>query len=126
MQLRHYVLTALFVTTAAGFGVSGAQAEDKAVCAVTTTRAACPGKEAESFTKCDGKASCSKNVEAKSAVACAEAATASCANDRLDVTKNKTITATWNGQPVKSKSGKEDLCLDYAKRAAEFDKCPAK
>lgn len=123
MQLRHYFLAALFFAGSASLTV---HAEDKATCSVTTTRAACPGKEADSFKKCDGKASCSKSVEAKTAVACAEAATAACANDRLDVTKSKTITATWNGQPVKSKAGKEDLCLDYAKRAAEFDKCSAK
>ncbi|HTU62843.1 MAG TPA: hypothetical protein VMF89_30495 [Polyangiales bacterium] len=126
MQLRHFVLSAVLFAGSTGLALSEARAEDKAVCSVKTTRAACPGKEAESFKKCDGKASCDKTVEAKSAAACAEAATAACANDRLDVTKSKTITATWNGQPLKSKSGKEDLCLDYAKRAAEFDKCPAK
>ena len=127
MQLRHYVLTVLLFAGSAGLFVRGARAEDKAVCSVTTTRAACPSKEAESFKKCDGKASCAKAVEAKTAAACSEAATAACANDRLDVTKSKTVTATWNGQPLKSKSGKEDLCLDYAKRSAEFDKCgPAK
>jgi hypothetical protein len=127
MQLRHYVLSALLFVGSTGLALRDARAEDKAVCSVKTTRAACPGKEAESFKKCDGKASCDKTVEAKTAAACTEAAVAACANDRLDVTKSKTITATWNGQPLKSKSGKEDLCLDYAKRAAEFDKCgPAK
>jgi hypothetical protein len=123
MQVRHYVSIVMCLV---GLSVSSARAEDKAVCSVTTTRTACPGKEAESFAKCDGKASCSKTVEAKSPDACAEAGTTACSNDRLDVTKSKTITATFNGQPVKSKSGKADLCLDYAKRAAEFDKCAAK
>jgi hypothetical protein len=127
MERHQYVLAAMFVAIIFGLSASSVQAEDKAVCAVTTKRAACPGKEAESFKKCEGKPSCSKNIEAASAAACVDAATASCSNDRLEVTKSKAITATWNGQPLKSKSGKEDLCQDYAKRAAEFDKCgPAK
>jgi hypothetical protein len=128
MQGHSHVLAAAMFAACASFGANLAQAQDKGapVCSVTTTRTACPGKEAESYKKCDGKKSCSKNVEAASADACVEAATASCSNDRLEITKSKTITVKWNGQPVKSKSGKEDVCLDYPKRAAEFDQCPAK
>ena len=129
MKLHRYAAIASFAAAVVGFGTSGAPAQDKAaapVCAVTTARTACPGKEAESYKKCDGKKSCSKNVEAASADACLEAAVASCSNDRLEITKSKTITVKWNGQPLKSKSGKEDVCLDYPKRAAEFDQCSAK
>ena len=124
----HHALAAAVVALSFACGASAVQAEDKPAatgCTVTTARTACPGKEAESYKKCDGQKSCSKSVAAASADACVAAATASCSNDRLDVTKSKTITATWKGQPLKMKSGKEDVCLEYAKRAAEFDKCPA-
>jgi hypothetical protein len=100
-----------------------AQAQDKGDCGVQYTRVACPGKEAESFAKCDGKASCVKKVEAATPQACQAAALKACANDRLDITKSKAIQATYKGQPLKSASGKDDFCVDYDKRAAEFDKC---
>lgn len=128
MQSIHHVLTAAVIALSFVCGSGAARAEDKAAanaCTVTTTRTACAGKEAESYKKCDGQKSCSKDVEAASADACIAAATASCSNDRLEITKSKTITAKWKGQALKTKSGKEDVCLEYAKRAAEFDKCPA-
>lgn len=126
-----FVRNALPLTAAAlVFAVAGtAAAQDKpaaAACVVTTTRSACPGQEAESYKKCDGKQSCSKTVEAASAEACAAAATNACSNDRLEITKSKTITVTYGGKPLKSKSGKADMCLDYPKRATEFDQCTAK
>src|SRR5262245_1495198 len=64
-------------------------------CAVTYTRTACAGQEAESFAKCDGKATCTKDVEAASEAACQEAALKACANDRLTVTQSKVINATF-------------------------------
>jgi hypothetical protein len=46
-----------------------------------------------------------------------------CPNDRLDVTQSKEIKASFNGQPLKSATGKDDFCADYAKRDAEFNRC---
>jgi len=101
-----------------------AQAQDnKGDCGVNYTRTACPGKEAESFSKCDGKASCVKYVAAASVQACQAAALKACENDRLEITKSKVIAATYKGQPLKSTSGKEDFCADYEKRSAEFGHC---
>jgi hypothetical protein len=128
MKRIHYVVLAASVLAAHAFVDTASRAEDKAAaaCVVTTTRTACAGKEAESYKKCDGQKSCSKNVEAATAEACAAAATDACSNDRLEITKSKSITAKFNGKALKSKSGKDDMCLDYPKRAAEFDQCPKK
>jgi hypothetical protein len=92
-------------------------------CAVHYVRTACPGKEAISYKKCDGKKECTKIKEASSVEECREAATKSCSNSRLDITKSKVITAMFNGAPIKTDSGKDDFCLEYEKRAAEFDQC---
>ena len=46
-----------------------------------------------------------------------------CANDRLEITKSKVITAKYKGKALKSKGGKDDMCLDYAKRDTEFNQC---
>jgi hypothetical protein len=103
-------------------GIEQAQA-DGGECAIHYTRTACPGQEAESYKKCEGKQSCTKNVAAASAEKCSEAALQACANDRLNVTQSKVITASFQGKALKSKSGKDDFCLDYPKRAAEFNHC---
>lgn len=95
-------------------------------CAVTYNRTACPGREAESFKKCDGKKSCTKYFDADSAEKCKAAAINACANDRLDVTKSKVISAKFKGRAIKSQAGKEDLCLDYPKRDTEFNQCSKK
>jgi hypothetical protein len=116
-------LSALVLALGLASAFGSANAQDKGDCGVNYTRTACPGKEAESFTKCDGKASCTKNVAADSAEACQAVALKACANDRLDITKSKVIQANYKGQPLKSASGKDDFCADYEKRAAEFDKC---
>lgn len=92
-------------------------------CEIGTTRTACPGQEAISFKKCDGKASCSKTIDTDSADACRAKAVASCANDRLDITKSKAITASFDGKAIASKAGGSDLCMDYAERASEFNQC---
>jgi len=49
-------------------------------CDLSYTRTACAGKEVISFKKCDGKASCVKNVVTDSADACRVKAVAACAN----------------------------------------------
>ncbi|MBF0445840.1 MAG: hypothetical protein HQL68_09625 [Magnetococcales bacterium] len=71
-----------------------------AECAVSYTRTACRGQEATSFKKCDGKQSCTKVKEADSLHACWQAAVKSCNNGRLDITKYKQITATYNGRQL--------------------------
>lgn len=92
-------------------------------CGIEYQRTACAGKESESYAKCDGKQACVKTTPADTAQACQAAALKACANDRLDVTKSKVIRATFDGKALKSASGKDDFCVDYANRAAEFDKC---
>jgi hypothetical protein len=106
-------------------GVELAQA-DEGDCAINYHRTACPGQEAESYKKCDGKQSCTKNVAAASAEKCVEAAVQACANDRLTVTASKVIQASYKGKALKSPSGKDDMCLDYPKRATEFNQCAKK
>ncbi|MGB9129091.1 MAG: hypothetical protein WCB97_05530 [Thiobacillus sp.] len=104
------------------FSVSGSLAVAGS-CDIKYTRAACPGKEAISFKKCDGKVSCVKTVTADSAEACRVKAVAACANDRLDITKSKVINATFDGKPVSNKAGGTDHCLDYSARSEEFNQC---
>lgn len=69
-------------------------------CVVHYERIACQGKEAESFKKCDGQAGCDKTKPANSAEECAAAALKSCENDRLDITKYKAITASYDGKAL--------------------------
>jgi hypothetical protein len=92
-------------------------------CAIEYIRTACPGQEAESFSKCGGKQSCVLPEPAESAQACQAAALKACANDRLLITKSKVVRAKFDGKAVMSASGKEDFCADYEKRATEFDQC---
>ena len=99
-------------------------ASSAADCEIKYTRTACAGKEAESFKKCDGKQSCTKSDPAASADACKVAAAKACANDRLDVTKSKTINASFKGAALTSSSGSSDFCSDYANKAVEFNHCP--
>ncbi|MBD8526943.1 hypothetical protein [Pseudomarimonas arenosa] len=79
-------------------------------CVMSITRTACPGKEAESFSKCDGKASCEQKVPAPSAAICATKTKISCANSRRTITKYKSITATFDGEPVE---GGKDFCVGH-------------
>jgi hypothetical protein len=122
MSLKHALAASVLVLTV-GVALGTSRAEDKTDCALTYTRSACPGQEAESFKKCDGKQTCTKYVPADSEQTCRAAAVAACSNDRLTVTQSKAIAATWKGTALKSKSGAGDMCLDYAKRDAEFNKC---
>ena len=109
-------------------GLTPAQAAETAStsdCAVHYTRTACPGQEATSYKKCDGQQSCVKYKEADSLEACQEKAVKSCRNRRLNITQLKVITAKWQGQAIQSPSGNDDFCVDYAKRAEEFNRCDA-
>jgi hypothetical protein len=125
MLFRSVLVTSLMaVTLHLGLGTS--RAEDKSDCSLTTTRTACAGQEAESYKKCDGKQSCAKSAPADSEASCQAAAVASCENDRPTITKSKVVTASYKGKALKSKGGQADLCQDYAKREAEFNKCEKK
>lgn len=86
---------------------SAAQAGD---CVLQITRTACPGKDAESFSKCGGKASCNETVPAATASQCALKAKSSCANKRYDITKYKKISATYDGAAVE---GGKDFCTGH-------------
>jgi len=79
-------------------------------CALNITRTACPGQEKESFSKCDGKASCIETKPAANAAECAAVAKTACANSRLTVTKNKKVTADFNGASVE---GGKDFCAGH-------------
>jgi hypothetical protein len=132
MNLKHALTATLsmgglwLVLVSVDGAVEVAHAEGAADCAITYTRNACPGQEAESYKKCDGKQTCTKSVPAASADKCAEAAVQACSNDRLTITASKVISASYKGQALKSKAGKDDFCLDYAKRHAEFNQCGKK
>jgi hypothetical protein len=125
MKIRH-ALTAAFSVALASQMLPVADAEEATDCQITYNRTACAGHEAESYAKCGGQASCTKSVPSTSEASCVEAAVKACSNDRLEITKSKVITATYKGKALKSKSGKEDMCLDYAKRDAEFNQCGKK
>jgi hypothetical protein len=88
-------------------------------CVLKVTRTACAGKEKESFSKCDGKASCDVNDAAATEADCAAAAVKACDNapDRQSITKSKTITALFGGKPVQA--GKNFCVADRP----DFNKC---
>lgn len=113
MKLMVFVLVATFY---AG-GVFAAS------CEVMYDRTACPGKEKISYKKCKGKKTCSKFKEADSVAQCRKVATKSCANKRYSITKSKVIHAKFDGKPIKTESGKDDFCLEYANISTEFNRC---
>ncbi len=76
-------------------------------CVIHTTRYACPGQEAESYSKCNGKQSCDQTQEAANVDACAALSLQACANKRYTVTKYKSVTSKFDGKPV---SGGIDFC----------------
>src|SRR5262245_10539695 len=128
MKIRHALIAACTLLIGSQLQMLPiAEAEEAAGdCDITYTRTACPGQEAESYKKCDGKQSCTKHVAAASESACADAAVQACANDRLEITKSKVINAKFKGKALKAKSGKDDMCHDYPKRDAEFNQCGKK
>jgi hypothetical protein len=93
-------------------------------CEIVVSRDACPGKEALSFKKCDGKKVCSEFVEAANAAACKQAAVAACEVFRPGITKSKSVTSVkFKGTAVKPDGGDADFCKGYPRRATEYDKC---
>jgi hypothetical protein len=90
----------------------------QAACTVTITRTACPGKEKESYSKCNGAKTCNKDESSGVTVkACEQAAASNCPNSRLTITKSKVVTAKFNGTPVR---GGANFC---AANRADFNKC---
>ena len=80
-------------------------------CIFHVTRTACPGQEKESFSKCNGTASCDEKKAAASASQCAsKAKKEGCANSRLTVTKYKKVTAEYDGVAVE---GGKDFCVGH-------------
>jgi hypothetical protein len=86
-------------------------------CVLKTTRAACPGKEKESYSRCNGAASCDEQIQADSAKECAEKAIKSCDNSRPAITKSKEVSATFDGKPVE---GGRNFC---ATDRPDYNKC---
>jgi hypothetical protein len=88
-------------------------------CSLHVTRTACPGKEKESFSKCNGAPTCDEVKKTGSADACAKEAVKACDNvgARQKITRSKVITAKFNGEPV---DGGKNLC---AADRSDFNKC---
>jgi hypothetical protein len=95
------------VITALTLFMGGAMAGE---CVLQITRTACPSQEKESFSKCGGKASCDETVPAATQSQCTLKAKSSCANKRLDVTKYKKVTATFDGAAI---DGGKDFCTGH-------------
>ncbi|HYX34368.1 MAG TPA: hypothetical protein VE954_14790 [Oligoflexus sp.] len=102
--------TVLFLSTQALGGI----------CELKFNRVACPGKEVESFKKCDGKAECVVKKKAENTKECQDIALKECENSRLDITKSKVISAKFDGKDVNSASGASNFC--DANRP-DFNKC---
>ena len=106
--------TSLLALTAS-LGMLLASSAFAADCVIHYNRTACPGKETESYAKCDGKKECDKVEAADSEAACKALAVNACENTRLQITKSKVVTATFGG---KSLGG--NFC---AADRADFNKC---
>jgi hypothetical protein len=102
----------------AAFGLMVMSQAASAACIVHYNRTACPGREAESYSKCNGTKECDKEDSAAvSLKACEQAAAAACANTRLQITKSKVITAKFNGKALR---GGANFC---ASNRPDFNKC---
>jgi hypothetical protein len=110
--LKTTLATLALILTFAGPAAAGE-------CKMTITRTACPGKEAESYAKCNGQKSCDEVKKVGSAESCAKEALKACDNigPRQKVTKSKTINAQFNGAPVEA--GKNFCAADRS----DFNKC---
>ncbi|MCP4700843.1 MAG: hypothetical protein GY862_28915 [Gammaproteobacteria bacterium] len=106
------------------FNAVQAEEEEANFCVVYYTRTACKGQEAISYKKCGGQQSCKRYKLLDSLEACQKEALNGCNNKRLHITKSKVIMAEYKGKVIKSKTGKEDFCLDYENRDKEYNQCP--
>ncbi len=90
----------------------------QAACVIHYNRTACPGKEAESYSKCSGTKECDKeDTSATSVAACEQVVAAACANTRLTITKSKVITGKFNGKALR---GGSNFC---ASNRPDFNQC---
>jgi hypothetical protein len=106
-------------TLAALIGLSMATNALAFECVVNVNRTACPGQEAESYSKCGGSKSCDKNEDASTEAACIAAAKANCPNSRLTITKSKVVKARFNGKQLAGPYG-GNFC---APNRPDFNKC---
>jgi hypothetical protein len=112
-MIRKFLIAAVVMS-------SGLAVADGGKCVLQVTRTACTGKEKESFSKCNGKASCEMPADdAKDEKACATAAEKACENtpDRQSITKLKVITALFGGKKL---DGGKNYC---AADRPDFNKC---
>ena len=112
-------LAALCGLSLVGFGASLPSPAFAGECIVHTNRTACPGKEAESYSKCGGSKSCDKESPADTEAACIAAAKEGCPNSRLEITKSKIVKARFNGKSLKGPYG-GSFC---APNRPDFNKC---
>ena len=103
MSHRKNLLAAALLSLTMGAAFAGE-------CVLHVTRTACPGKDVESFSKCDGKASCDQSVPAASMSQCVLKAKGGCSNKRYDITKYKKVTASFDGAAVE---GGKDFCIGH-------------
>lgn len=116
---KSIMLAALSGLTLAAFGPSLTTPAFAGECIIHTIRTACPGKEAESYSKCGGAKSCDKEDSADSEAACIAAAKAGCPNSRLEITKSKVVKARFNGKQLPGPFG-GSFC---APNRPDFNKC---
>jgi hypothetical protein len=87
-------------------------------CVIHYNRTACPGKEVESYSKCNGTKECDKeDTSAVSLKACEQATAAACVNTRLTITKSKIVSGKFNGTALR---GGANFC---ASNRPDFNKC---
>ncbi len=91
-----------------------------AECVIHYKRTACAGQEKISYKKCGGKQECDKVKRADTKEECMEQAAKSCRNKRLEITKSKVITATWDGEELIGPYKDGDFC---APDREDFNKC---
>ena len=78
-------------------------------CDLTFTRMACKGKETESYSKCPGGVkTCTITYKDNSQVDCTNLSISNCINGRTDVTKYKSVEASFDGQVI---NNGDDFCL---------------
>ncbi len=93
-------------------------------CEIVVSRDPCPGQEALSYKKCEGKKACSEFVKVPDVAACKKAAIAACEVFRPGITRAKSVTTVkFDGTLVKPDGTDPDFCKSYPKRATEYGKC---
>jgi len=103
-------------------------------CELTVTRIACSdATKADSFKKCDesgkdikmkklSEDKCLESFDVKKESDCIKKAMTRCENGRLDITKSKAITATFDGKSIENS---KDFC-DTKPPRTDFNKCDKK